>query len=93
MSGSVSNNRVLMKLALVTGPSAGAVVAQGISVSPSLLYISQGGSAGIAIGTNIVSWTALDSANFSDLLPFQDTSDIQASVPDSKYSYCRAVAT
>lgn len=48
-----------MELVLVTGPSAGAVVAQGIAVSPSLLYISQGGSAGIAIGANVVSSTAL----------------------------------
>ncbi len=40
---------------LVAGASGGAVIAQGVAVSPSLLYISQSGSAGIAIGANVVS--------------------------------------
>lgn len=30
------------------------MVAQGVAISPSLLYISESGSAGIAIGANVV---------------------------------------
>ena len=33
------------------------MVAQGVAVSPSLIYISESGSAGIAIGANIVGLT------------------------------------
>lgn len=44
------------------------MVAQGVAVSPSLIYISESGSAGIAIGANIVSLTPFFASSLSHLL-------------------------